>query len=802
MLFCIAINCSWISSVNKLLDNLDTNVGDVVENQVGELYDYDNKYNNNSYDGDDLLDDDENEHATEHDRGGGGGGEMIDGIDGESPVDDILAKRGLLNDDEEDQEEDQEDQEESNETNDEQINHGDVIENEENNTQYHDDDIDDDDIDDDDDDGDDGNNNAKNREEEEVQCDQDGNDDDAMGAEIDNDNDNDGNGDDKNNDIDTTAAPLPSSLPSSLPTPTPTLSEEELNAAGKTVTPVPLTVPPPPSTSPNQQNNNNNNNDQIIIALKKQLEHHKQLVTKMKKETTTTNKETRKLRRTVVKLNAQLDSAEHELDAQRTELERAAVRMEKERQRYKDDKERLGQSNKEDMKAVMEEHKTSVDAMVTSHAEQMIDMEERIKRAEEARAKEGGDMSMELVESAERERESLKKAISLEEEKATMTSQIASLNTQMTALQSRVESLHEAAEVASEQEREADDRLDAALSLHARQLGQRQAREAQLERTVADIAAALVVARQREAQHMNGTKVVTGQSDEDAVQLKEKLVAAEDEIEIFKAQLMIERQKSETLQKELEEISMERTQELSSNLARHKQYDRRVSDLSVEVTQLQSKLRSFDHDASFRNAKDDGQDDTVSRFKLKENECKKQIASLSEDLLRLRGRLDNSSTEVLTLRNRLRAALNRAEIAEKELKVAASVTESSYDVERGSLSHNYGSRSRRRFGGRPKKSATIRSVLRLDAGGNETLEAIGGGLDSLDLTTIKSLNYMRSDPFARIFFLLYLGFLHMWVFCLLAFHAHGTLEPALNVGLEQLLKHSYRHNEQVHGNHP
>ena len=812
--------------MNKLLDNLDTNVGDVVEQQV-EMYD-DALY---ALQGGGGIGGSGGENGDGS--GGSGAGIGLDGgmggmggIGGESSVDDILAKRGLLNDDDDDDEEEEEEESEEEDEEGEaellnQEDNGEGVMNDENSsegititqqTQSENEQV----SHEDNDDGGENDDNEKevlmNENGVEETTSNDDTQDKNINADVDVDADpnadgneelvksqksgNDSEDDEKDNTVTTTTSTKAKATIHKLQ-----------NLVRKNV-----------NVNMNDTNNNNNYNqdekDQIISNLKKQLKQQKQQFEKTKKEiTNATNKETRKLRRTVVKLNAELDSAERELDAQRTELERAAVRMEKERQRYKDDKERMNLSHKEDMQTVMDEHKMSVDAMVTSHAEQMVDMEERIKRAEEARAKEGGDMSMEISESVEREREAMKKVMGLEEENTTLNSQISSLNTQITALQSRVESLQGAVEVASEQEREADDRLDAALSLHARQIGQRQAREAELERTIADIAAALVVARQREAQQVNNTTPNTDTSSEDMVELKEKLVAAEDDIEVFKAQLMLERQKSETLHKELEDISTERTQELSSTLARQKQYDRRVSDLTSEVTRLQSKLRSIDHTISSTNENGDsddsggGGDDNVSaaaaHFQAKENEYKKQISTLSEDLLRLRGRLENTSTEVLTLRNRLKAALNRAEIAENEAKAStARLTNNPYDmIERGPLSNNYGNKTRRRFGGRSKKSATIRSILNLDSGTttNETQEAIGGTIDSLDMATIKTLNYMRSDPFARIFFILYLVFLHVWVFCLLAFHAHGSLEPSANIGPEQLLKHSYRHLEQVHG---
>ena len=814
---------SWISSVNQLLDNLDTNVGDVVENQVDLLNDelgitLDGGQGNDDNGGGGGSGDGEN--------GAGGGGGTIAGVGGESSVDDILAKRGLLDeeeeehdedddeDDEEDEEEEGEDIEEEEQDEDEQekveINNEQSqqqLETERNDVVLGDDEI-----------------------EFDQQYGNEYNDDEFVNA-----NENDPQGEvvvreeeevDESNDMDLGNDEEIVFEEGEDATPTKeivdgmevndTNNDENVDTQTKNET---LS----PSLQQQQQQQNkiietlNNQLQQIkqqnqklrqqtqqqstqLIKLKQETKDQKSQLSQQKKDINASNKETRKLRRNVVKLNAALDSAEHELDAQRTELERAAVRMEKERQRFKDDKERLVAGHKEDMKAVMEEHKSSIDTIVTSHAEQMVDMEERIKRAEEARAKEGGDMSMELAEAAERERETLKKVMSLEEEKSTLTSQIASLNTQLAASQSRVESLQEAAEVASEQEREADDRLDAALSLHARQIGQRQAREAELERTIADIAAALVVARQREAQGgNNNVKKHFDDSDNDVGLLKERLSTAEDEIETYKAQIMLERQKSETLQKELEDVSQERTQELSTSLARQKQHDRRVTDLTAQVTQLQSKLRSLNLGGDLNEEEKEG-DVSNAHFHYKEMEYKKEIAALTEDLLRQRGRLENSSTEVLTLRNRLRAALNRAEIAEKEAKASSMVVESNYDIERGPLTNNYGNKTRRRFGGRAKKSATIRSALRLDSSSiNETQEAVGGTIDALDMATVKTLNYLRMDPYSRLFFLVYLVVLHLWIFCLLAFHAHGTLEPSANVGPEQLLKHSYRHMEQVHG---
>jgi len=60
------------------------------------------------------------------------------------------------------------------------------------------------------------------------------------------------------------------------------------------------------------------------------------------------------------------------------------------------------------------------------------------------------------------------------DEKSTLLSQIFSLQAQQTALENRLDSVSQTADDAMEREREAEDRLDAALSMHARQLTQRQ----------------------------------------------------------------------------------------------------------------------------------------------------------------------------------------------------------------------------------------------------------------------------------------------------------------------------------------
>ena len=749
--------------MNNLLETLDTNVGDVVENQTA------------------LYEEDEDESG------------LPGGVGGQSSVDDILAKRGLLNQDDDDEENDEEEEEEEEM------------------------DVDEDDMEDTDEDV--------------VTTQRDSSD---IGDTI---NEGGGGQEEEGSEKGTNQLPLKetgvvvedseelkfkdsSSLGSSRPSSPPPNDPQEFNdlvpkssnTQEDTVESTPkeediVTVTTTPQewnerkTQPNDASEVTSlkqkileleKNQMAVSKLKQALTDQKKLTKEAQKASNESNKEVRKLRRTVVKLNAELDSTEREMDAQRTELERAATRIEKDRQRYKMEKEQLEKGHKENIASVESEHKASVETMVTSHVDQLADMEERIERAEEARVREGGDMSKELTEAVSRERETMKKVLALEDEKSTLVAQVSSLNTQLVALQSRLDSVQMMADGASEQEREADDRLDAALSLHARQMSQRQAREAELERNIADLGAALVVARQKEAQNANRSKFYSSSDGSDAIEiLKEKLTAMADELESMSAQLILERQRSETLESELGDLVKERTQENSIFVAREKEFDHRVADLTASNTKLLASLRATDRGTGYTSKHD--HNSVLSR----ENDLERQISSLSEELIRLRGRFDNSSTELLTLRNRLRAALNRADVAEK---VAAKVQNDfdTYDIERGALNQHTGIKVRRRVGGHiTKKLVSLSTAIKLDQGRGDAKLATKTLIDTVDNLAIEVGSYFRSDAIARGFFLLYLLLLHLWTFALVVFHAHGSLEPPTDIGPSQLLEHSYRHMEQI-----
>jgi chromosome segregation ATPase len=188
-------------------------------------------------------------------------------------------------------------------------------------------------------------------------------------------------------------------------------------------------------------------------------------------------KETRTLRRHVVSLNEQLEAAENELQAQRKELERAAERMEKDRIRNKEEKDSTQKRHAQEIALLKTQQEKVLKEQQMRFEEQLEGYRQKLVEEENRRRQEGGDWNKEMTHIIDREQEMRQKVSVLEDERAILLSQISTLQAQQTALGSRLESLTQAADNAMEREREAENRLDAVLSQHARQISQRQVRE-------------------------------------------------------------------------------------------------------------------------------------------------------------------------------------------------------------------------------------------------------------------------------------------------------------------------------------
>ncbi len=176
-------------------------------------------------------------------------------------------------------------------------------------------------------------------------------------------------------------------------------------------------------------------------------------------------------------------------------------------------------------------------------------------------------------------------------------------------------------------------------------------------------------------------------------------------------------------------MSKESTQEASSIQVQQLQYQRRVAEMTLTISRLEANLRDAQKEFSNR---DGSQNNAIG-----DDELAQQVQLLSEEVLRLRDKLGNSSSELKTLKSRLHVALERASKAEDELmsaSAAAAATGSDiYDsMELGSGARDSSSIMARRRKPSGHQSGTIRAAMRLNPGQGDRAEQIARVVDAVD----------------------------------------------------------------------
>ncbi|GAX16126.1 hypothetical protein FisN_3Hh393 [Fistulifera solaris] len=464
-------------------------------------------------------------------------------------------------------------------------------------------------------------------------------------------------------------------------------------------------------------------------------------------------KEVKTLKRHVVKLNSQLEQAETEIQAQREELERAAERIEKDRTRYQQEKEAEKKRHADEVQLLKAKHEQALEDAKSRSNAQLEEARRQFHELEQRRMQEGGDMNRELSDAVQREQELMQKIALLEDEKTTFLTQIGTLQAQQEALGSRLESLTQTADNAMAREREAEDRLDQALSLHARQISQRNHREAELEKTVAELGAALVEAK---------SSVNARLAKEQTMDTSGFQHDLSNEIEALEAQLTLEKQKCDMLQREVRSLTRERADEISTSATRHVESDRKLQEMSNEIISLK---RDLDEAKRLDSGKNLGLNDAS------------ESKALSEDLFRQRELVTSCKSEIATLKSRLKAAISRAEKAEDTLERSRTSSDGADDIEIGTKVRLRGRTRRKPASG---FQTSMSSALFLNSNPNDGSTKLGKSLDAVDTILSQSGNVLRYNPIARLFFVCYLVLLHSWTFILFFFHAHGSFESNHN----------------------
>lgn len=522
-------------------------------------------------------------------------------------------------------------------------------------------------------------------------------------------------------------------------------------------------------------------------------------------------KELRKLRRNVVQLNSDLESAEREIEAQRQELDRAASRMERDRSRHKQEKETHAATHKAELAAMTAAHDKALQQLKEASDNAMKEMEDRVARAEQQRALEGGERDAELADALERERGAVASSARLQEEKITMNERVSSLSSEVSRLETRLEHATSQMELASERERNAEEQLDKSLTIHARQLGVRQKREAELEQTIAELGAALVISKNKIESAIKAGVDLDGsnqqnrsgfQSDAgDSLELTAKLQDAQDEIDTLQVQLSLERQRCSTLHSELQDLSQAQAEEISGAYSKQRQYERKISDLTSLVANLQPRGGSSPGDETGEDYSSSSRRQNSGDENKEADHLRKQIASLTEKVFEQQTKVDHSRSEVSTLKSRLRSAVLRAETAEKSLETAnqrllmLDTTQnsgvSSCDEEMGGDITLHRRRAQRRGFHKTSKVESIRSALGLHEGRVPTggfQEMATSLLDTFDGVAVDLGSHFRHYPISRLAFLLYLALLHVYAFFLLVYHAHAQGTGVDHYGPESMLR--------------
>ena len=474
-------------------------------------------------------------------------------------------------------------------------------------------------------------------------------------------------------------------------------------------------------------------------------------------------------------LETKLESANAEIQAQSEELQRAGERMEKDRSRAQEEREDLLDEQEEELEQVHQAHKTEIDGIRKQYESQIADLTNQLRTEETRRRQEGGDYTQELHDAIEREREALKQLNDAVAESTQLQTTISRLEQQQTALQTKLDAALQSVKTASEREREAEDKLDATMSLYSRQTSQRQSREAELEKTIFDLGTALTLARQQQP-----VLAKANSGDFTLESFKDKYTVVAEEVETLKVQLHMEAQRREALQEELNDISRERSEEASSAQARQRMQDRKVSEMEMTIARLKAHARE---QKSQHGLGSGGKDPALLCQELEE--ARRDVESLSLQLLRHQNMAENSKSEIVALKGRLQAFASRAEQAERALHLAPATRSSGattnhrlYEMEGGGV----GGMRRRVKGAARSRHSTIRAALQMSPGrpSNPFMEQVAVTLDALDSWMVETGSFLRHEPLARLAFMFYLIVLHLWSFALVVFHT--AEEPHADFG--------------------
>lgn len=501
--------------------------------------------------------------------------------------------------------------------------------------------------------------------------------------------------------------------------------------------------------------------DKTDVKFMQKIQSLQEALSKTRQELKTSQAETQNLQRQNKTLDTQLLAANTEIDAQSKELQRAAERLEKDRQTFMEEKEELLDEQDEEIEQLKAQHEEEMQNMKQLNQQKVATLTKKLEGEQSLRMHEGGVLDDQLQDVIEREKIALTKLQESELEASKTKDALQQLQSDHSMLQEQLTTALETIKTASERERMAQDKLDSAVSMHTRQMNQRQTREAELEKSVLELGAALTAVQQEQQKQQQELQRPSILANKDEDTFKDKYNEVVEQMETLQVQLNYETQRREALQQELYEVSKERSQEVSVSQKRQQSHDAKVADLEATI----AKLRASAQDTMASNNKLQS-----AAMSQELEEAKREVSRLSDQLLRHQRVAETSKSEILALKGRLQTATARATEAERSLVASQSTT---MDVESGGYRPR--STTRRRIKGagtRTRPSQSLRFALNMGpvGRGNHAMEQVATTIDALDKWMMDTGTFMRHEPMARLGFYLYLVTLHLWSFALVAFH--------------------------------
>lgn len=394
-----------------------------------------------------------------------------------------------------------------------------------------------------------------------------------------------------------------------------------------------------------------------------------------------------------VKLQKELDHLRVELLAQQDELQAAARRMQSDRDKAAEEREELLEEQDEELQQLKETYEKQLGEQREMYESMLDEMRERLEGEEQKRLQEGGDWTKELEDSLKRERQ-LQREIGQElTEKQKLASLVTQLTTNNETLQKKLISLSTAFREASDKERLAEAKLDIMVVQHQRQLQQRQEREVELEKTIMDLGTALTFSEQQLRRHKD-----TSPASPSGSSWKEKYEARNDDLGQAKAQIALMTQQYQSMEIELKEMSHERACEAALAQEKQREFDQKISNLNATILRLETLLR----EAKYGQDESEGCDSSstipassrIQQLSTELDKTKRQLVSVSEQLIDQTNVAHNAKSEALTLKGRLESAILRAEAAENAL--ASNQLGVVFEAPLGTMDYMVTSRGRRR----------------------------------------------------------------------------------------------------------